>query len=132
MQKGPLHSFVQRVFYRNSSDLPAERSACSGILCLLLLLCNLREQNALCVPAGALDGALLYLHKQIAAQPDVIPSEPLEKSWGVLWNNLARVLEVGQSSWAEAHVDDLHLLVERAHGRWELRHTPVRAWRGTA
>ena len=60
--------------------------------------------------AGALDGALLYLHKQTAAQPDVIPSEPLEKSWGVLWNNLARVLEVGQSSWAEAHVDDLHLL----------------------
>lgn len=72
--------------------------------------------------AGALDGALLYAHQILVPQP-THQSDPaaLEKSWRILWRNLASVLEVGQSSWGEAHVDDLQLL--SGHGKHENRNS---------
>ncbi len=72
--------------------------------------------------AGALDGALLYAHRRLAAQPTLQPASPaLERSSRVLWGNLTKVLEVGQSSWGEAHVDDLQLL--SSYGKHENRNS---------
>lgn len=72
--------------------------------------------------AGALDGVLLYGHQVLTPEPP-IQSEAgkLARSWGTLWENLSQVLEVGQSSWGQAHVDDLQLL--SGYGKHENRHS---------
>ncbi len=72
--------------------------------------------------AGALDGTLIYAHSVAVEQPTRLSrNEALARSSGVLWQNLARVLEVGQSSWGEAHVDDLQLL--SGYGKHENRNS---------
>ena len=61
--------------------------------------------------SGALDGTLLYAHRLVSVQPAVLSlKEGLEKPSRLLWENLSRVIDVGQSSWGEAHIDDLQLL----------------------
>jgi hypothetical protein len=72
--------------------------------------------------AGALDGTLLYSHSERTEQPALRSSLAyLQRSSGVLWENLSRVLEVGESSWRHAHVDDLQLL--SGYGKHENRHS---------
>lgn len=70
--------------------------------------------------AGALDGMLLFVHNQRVKQPIKQSCHPaLQDSSRLLWENLERVLEVGQANWAEAHVDDLQLL--SGYGKHENR-----------
>lgn len=72
--------------------------------------------------AGALDGVLLYGHRIVTSQPPIqSETEKLTRSWGTLWKNLSQVLEVGQSSWGQAHVDDLQLL--SGYGKHENRNS---------
>lgn len=72
--------------------------------------------------AGALDGTLLYLHSERVEQPALQSKKAyLTRSSTLLWDNLSRVLEVGESSWGQAHVDDLQLL--SGYGKHENRHS---------
>lgn len=70
--------------------------------------------------SGALDGTLLFAHQHRVAQPQQ-PSllSALEKPSRLLWENLHRVLEVAESNWSQAHIDDLQLL--SGYGKHENR-----------
>lgn len=70
--------------------------------------------------AGALDGTLLFAHQEHTKQPTRESThDHLKPPSRLLWENLARVLETGQTHWCQAHVDDLQLL--SAYGRHENR-----------
>jgi hypothetical protein len=72
--------------------------------------------------SGALDGTLLFREKERVVQPKLESSlSYLRKPTGLLWGNLAQVLEVGHSSWGQAHVDDLQLL--SGYGKHENRNS---------
>lgn len=72
--------------------------------------------------SGVLDGALMFSQGERPVQPDTESKHAyLVKSSRLLWQNLERVLETGDASWREAHIDDLQLL--SGYGRHENRHS---------
>lgn len=70
--------------------------------------------------AGALDGTLLFQSGTRLPQPALRSAHPgLLKPVRLLGENLERVLDLGQTSWGDAHVDDLQLL--SGYGKHENR-----------
>ncbi len=61
--------------------------------------------------AGALDGALLFQHRQVPQQPTFATRRThLKHPTSVLRQNLEQVIEVGRTNWGRAEVNDLQLL----------------------
>lgn len=72
--------------------------------------------------SGALDGTLLFSHGQRVSQPQLESGLPyLAQPSRILWDNLDRVLETGDSNWRQGHVDDLQLL--SGYGKHENRNS---------
>lgn len=72
--------------------------------------------------AGALDGTLLFSCDVRVRQPELRSEHPqLARPSRLLWENLDRVLETGDSQWRQAHIDDLQLL--SGYGKHENRHS---------